>query len=128
MWQPATAKTMRERDYTTMTKFKDFGAGKLDENAQPISFKLHGEDFNCKSQMQGRNLLKLVSSANADDPVESAKAVNNFFDMVLLKEDLVRFNTLLEDDEKIVTVETLAEIVSWLMEQYTNRPEEQPEV
>lgn len=110
-----------------MTKFKDFGAGRLDEQAQPISFKLHGEEFNCKPTMQGRSLLKLVSSANADDPVESAKAVNSFFDMVLLKDDLARFNALLEDDEKITTVETLADIVSWLMEQYTDRPEQQPE-
>ena len=54
--------------------------------------------------------------------------ISGFFGHVLTDESAERFNLLLEDKERIVLVETLSEIVSWLMTEYTNRPEEQPEV
>jgi len=37
-----------------------------------------------------------------------------------------RFNTLLDDPGKIVSVETLGEIIGWLIEEYSNRPNQQP--
>jgi hypothetical protein len=43
------------------------------------------------------------------------------------EESYLRFEDLLQDKEKIVSVETLSEIVAWLIEEYGNRPEEQPE-
>lgn len=112
-----------------MSRFKDFGTGSKDgREFPPLSFKLHGEEFHCVTQVQGRVLLSLTSMADVDDPVKSAEAVNKFFEIVLLDESLKRFNDLAESKDRIVTVETLAEIVSWLMEEYSGRPEQQPEV
>jgi hypothetical protein len=111
-----------------MSRFKDFGAGKNEGNVAPLSFKLHGEEFHCVPQVQGRTLLSLVSLANVDDAVKSAEAVNKFFEVVLLDESLARFNSIAESKDKIITVETLADIVAWLMEEYSGRPEAQPEV
>lgn len=111
-----------------MSRFKDFGAGKNEGNSSPLSFKLHDEEFHCVPQVQGRTLLSLVSLANVDDAVKSAEAVNKFFEVVLLDESLERFNLIAESKDKIITVETLADIVSWLMEEYSGRPEAQPEV
>jgi hypothetical protein len=111
-----------------MSRFKDFGAGKNEGNKSPLSFKLHGEEFSCVPQVQGKTLLSLVSVANTDDPVKSAEAVNKFFEIVLLDESLERFNKIASSKDKIITVETLADIVAWLMEEYSGRPEEQPEV
>jgi hypothetical protein len=108
-----------------MSKFKDFGS--IDsKDLEPISFKLWEEDFECVSSIQGKVLLDLVSDSGSDDPVKSAQTMNKFFAAALKKDSLEKFNTLLEDPEKIVTVELLGEIVGWLVEQYSNRPSERP--
>ena len=113
-----------------MPRFKDFGS-KKSENVEPISFKLWEEDFNCVPELQGKVLLDMVSSVNTDgdssDASSQAKAINEFFSTVLTDESEKRFNTLLTDKEKIVSVDTLGEIVGWLVEQYTNRPTERPQ-
>lgn len=111
-----------------MSRFKDFGAGSASDSKEPLVFKIHGEEFHCVPEVQGKALLKLVSESSADDPVKAANAIDTFFDLVLQEESLERFNSLVQDKHRIVTVETLTEIISWLMEQYTDRPEAQPEV
>lgn len=111
-----------------MARFKDFGAGKEDNaSKEPISFKLHGEDFHCHSRLQGKTLLEFIELANSDNASDSAKVTRTFFEKVMNAENYSRFNTLLNDEEKIVTVETLSEIIGWLIEEYSNRPNQQPE-
>jgi hypothetical protein len=110
-----------------MSRFKDFGS-KVVENLEPISFKIWDEEFSCVPQLQGKVLLDMVSSVNTDsdssDASSQAKAINDFFSSVLTDESEKRFNALLTDKERIVSVDTLGEIVGWLVEQYTNRPTE----
>lgn len=110
----------------TTKRFKDFGSGEQ-ENSTPLSFKLHGEEFFCVPQVQGKLLLELVSESSSDDPAASAAIVTKLFEYVLEDESVGRFNALLVDKKKIVSVETLAEITGWLVEEYTKRPEGQPE-
>lgn len=111
-----------------MSRFKDFGKpADLDKPAEPLSFKLWDEEFECVKRIQGRVMLELVESSNADDPAASAKTIRTFFKKVLLPESYDRFDALLNDQEKIVTVETLSQIVAWLIEQYGDRPNQQPE-
>jgi len=109
-----------------MTRFKDFGSGDT-KKQKPLSFKLHGESFDCVPQVQGKLLLELVADSGSDDAAVSASIITKFFDYVLKDESLIRFNALIRDKEKIVSVETLGEITGWLVSEYTNRPEEQPE-
>jgi len=111
-----------------MTRFKDFGTGDQDPNAEPISFKLHGQEFKCVKQIQGKTMLELISASSSDDPSRNADAVNMFFSKVLLKDSYEQFQALQEDPEKIVSVETLSEITSWLIEEYSSRPTERPSV
>ena len=108
-------------------RFKDFGAGSANVDSTPLSFKLHGEEFLCKPAIQGKFLLTLVADSSSNDPDRSSKVVTDFFQKVLVKESAERFDNLLKSDEKIVTVDTLAEITEWLMESYTSRPNQQPE-
>jgi hypothetical protein len=54
--------------------------------------------------------------------------ITDFFSSVLVEESLGRFNNLIVDKERVVTTETLAEITGWLVEQYGDRPNQQPEV
>jgi len=108
-------------------RFKDFGAGAGKLNKAPLSFKLHGEEFECVTAIQGRVMLQLIKTSNGEDGAATAGVIDGFFSHVLKDESKVRFDALLEDREKIVTVETLSEIVAWLIEEYSNRPESQPE-
>jgi hypothetical protein len=109
-----------------MTRFKDFGSGKKTD-AEPLSFKLHGDTFECLPQIQGKLLLDLVADSSGEDPAKSAAVIDLFFSQVMTDDSYVKFNALLKDKNKIVSVETLAAIVGWLVEEYSDRPEEQPE-
>lgn len=109
-----------------MTRFKDFGGGTADD-IEPISFKLYDEEFNCVKQVQGKVLINIVAAASDSDPAASLKIINTFFEAVMYEESYIRFEALLDDKERIVTVETLGDITSWLIEEYSNRPNQQPE-
>ena len=105
----------------TTGRFKDFGSGG-DVNTQPLSFKLYGEDFQCKTALQGKVLLDMVSDSGSESNGMATALIDKFFAKVLLPESFERFLKLVEDPSKIVTVEKLGEITSWLVEQYSSRP------
>lgn len=118
--------TNEKKDELHMSKFRDFGSESLAER-EPISFKLQGEEFQCLKAVQGKVLLDLISKSSSEDPAAQAKVIDEFFGSVLEDESLTRFNSLLVDKTRIVTTETLAEITSWLIEQYADRPNQEPE-
>jgi hypothetical protein len=107
------------------TRFKDFGDGGV-INSEPLNFKLHGEDFACKPNLQGKALLDMASMSSSADPVVLAQGISLFFSKALQEESYARFQSLLDSD-KIVTVESLAEIAGWLVQEYSNRPNQGPE-
>jgi hypothetical protein len=106
-----------------MARFKDFGSPAANQD-EPITFSLYGENFHAVPAIQGKTLMGLIKDADMDNPAESANMVLGFFDKVLVPESLERFTALTESKDKIVPVETLAEIVGWLVEEYSGRPEE----
>jgi hypothetical protein len=108
------------------TRFKDFGDGGA-QNTDPISFKLHGEDFECVKNLQGNALLSLVAKAGSGNATDAADTIKDIFSRALLAESYERFEKLIDDKDKIVTVETLGEITAWLVEQYSGRPTSGPE-
>lgn len=111
-----------------MAKFRDFGNVSIDEKSEPISFKLNEEEFHCVPALPGKVLLEMVAKSSSDNPADQANMIDDFFSRALLDESLERFNTLINDKVKVVTAETLGEITSWLVEQYADRPNPQPEV
>lgn len=111
-----------------MAKFKDFGGpDKRKKKAEPISFKLYDEEFECVPEIQGQVLLEFAAKSSSSDAGSNASIISEFFGHVLLDESYERFSALVKDKNKVVSVETLAEITSWLMEAYTDRPNQQPE-
>lgn len=110
-----------------MPRFKDFGSGKQQAEREAVSFKLYDEEFNCVTNIQGKVLLDIVAKSTSEDPAESARVMSEFFENILTDESFKRFDKLVHDKEKFVHVETLSEIVGWLIGQYSDRPEEQPE-
>lgn len=108
------------------SRFKDFGDGGV-VVTEPLSFKLHGEDFECRPAIQGKVLLDMVSTASSDDQGAATAVIMDFFKATLTPESMKKFENLLETPDKIVTVETLGEITAWLVEQYSGRPQQGPE-
>lgn len=111
-----------------MTRFKDFGTGADGDQKEPLTFKLHGEEFRCLPQVQGKLMLDLANNGDDNSPGQTAKFIGKFFVSVLEDESYKRFDDLLTSKDRIVSVETLSEIIGWLVEEYTTRPEEQPEL
>jgi hypothetical protein len=111
-----------------MSRFKDFGAPNTGVKQEKLSFKIYDEDFECIPVLPGKTLLSFAELSSSEDGAESAKAINVFFKKVLTEESYTRFDALTEDPERLVTVETLAEIVNWIIEAYTDRPTQGSEV
>ena len=109
-----------------MSRFKDFGAGG-DVNQEPMSFKLYDEEFHCVPSIQGKAILELVADSSSEDPSKTAGVIKAFFRQTLVDESYARFDSLLDDPSKIVTVEALGEISAWLVGEYTSRPTQRPE-
>ncbi len=107
-----------------MARFKDFGTPFNAEDAETISFKIYDETFECFPEMQGKTLLEFIQLTQSEDTTDSAFAMEMFFLKVLKPESAARFDALAKDPERIVSVQTLAELVGWIMEQYSNRPNE----
>jgi hypothetical protein len=110
-----------------MTKFKDFGSGGNTAEVEPIEFALHGETFECIPEIQGSVLLSIVGSTADGAPAASAALITSFFGKVLTDESAERFDALINSKDRIVSIQTLGEITGWIIEEYTNRPERQPE-
>ena len=107
---------------TKTAKFKDFGKTQSLDDFPPITFALNGEEFTCRSAMPGTMLLDFIRRADSDSGGMAAEAVVDFLKTSLEEIDADRFQVMINDPETIVQVETLGEIVGWLVEQYTARP------
>jgi hypothetical protein len=110
-----------------MTRFKDFGSGNTGEAKEPLSFQIYDQTFNCIPEVQGKLMLDLSGDLASEDPGATARLIDKFFGQILTDESWERFSALLTDKTKIVSVETITEVISWLIEEYTGRPNQQPE-
>ncbi len=109
----------------TAQRHKDFGRPVKIEELEPVTFDLYGETFNCYKQIHGVTLLRFVKEANSEDGSRATDAMLSIFERVLPNEEYVRFETLCNDPDTVVPVDTLGEIIGWLMEVYSERPTKQ---
>lgn len=99
-----------------MTRYRNFGSPA--QSDEVVAFDLYEEQYKCKAALQGRTLIELVARADADDPAVAAAAVLHFFDVVMVDESRERFNALTNSEDRVVSLETLTQIMEWLVEQY----------
>ena len=107
-------------------KFKDFGSPVAASSDEPVTFQLYGETFRCRPAMQGTALIQFIADASGDDTGAGAKAVLSFFDLAIVEADHDRWHELTLSEDHIVPMETLSEIMDWLVEQYSARPTQPP--
>jgi hypothetical protein len=113
---PAAAKKKRHKSFKVVN---------IDES-EPLTFDLGGEEFTCYPEIQGKAILDIMRTAAEGDAdtrgVMMAVSVLDFFEKVMDASEYERFNKLMEDPKRIVPMDTLSEIMSWLIEEYTDRP------
>jgi len=106
-------------------RHKSFAVRNIDD-AEPLTFDLGGEEFNCYAEVQGKTILDIMKVAAAGDEesrgVLMAVSILDFFEKVMPPEEYTRFEALMEDPKRIVPMDTLSEIMQWLIEEYTDRP------
>ena len=106
------------------TRHKDFGS-----NAQkdPVTFSVNGEEFVAHPYIPGKVLIELGKRARSEDPTEAFDVMIELFEVALEEESLGRFEDMLEDVENPLTMDQIADITAFLIEEYSERPEEQRE-
>jgi len=107
-----------------MAKIKDFGAPSLGDDLEDITFVLYEESFTCRRGIPGKVMIDIAAqTADESDPAAGARVIDDFFKSVLIDEETYnRFNSILRDPDKMIPIESIMEIVSWLMEVYGERP------
>ena len=108
-----------------MARHKSFGSPVLNSD-EPLTFDLYDTTYRCKPAMQGRLLIEFIARSSANDPAAGAQAVLDFFDSAIIESDLQHFKDVLSSEDKIVPMDTLTEIMDWMIEEYTGRPTQQP--
>ena len=86
-----------------------------------IGFVLGETEYQCKAEVQGAVILDFIAAADAGTGAAAAKIVP-FFDHVLPKAELEKFKAQIESEDEIIEIETLSDIVGYLIEEYTERP------
>lgn len=111
-----------------MVRTKDFGTPEYDNNIEPVTFSIYGETFTGVAQLQGRVLLEFSKLAGGDGEITDLSYLLTFFEDALENESWVRFDAMTRSKDKIISIELLSEIISFLIEEYSDRPEELPEL
>lgn len=101
---------------------KTFRGGKNIAEFEPIEFDLNDQTYKCKPALQGAVLLEFVARADSESGGEAAGALYGFFQDAMEPEEYERFRAYLNSPEIIIDMETIGEIASWLVEEYTSRP------
>lgn len=105
------------------------------DDSEPLSFDLkyksgEVETFNCYPEIPGKLLIDLMKPAAAADEdragVMMAVSVLEFFPQVMDEDEWARLESALNDRKRVVSMEQLSNIMSWLVEEYSERPTQQP--
>lgn len=104
-------------------KIKSFTSKKT-EKAEAIQFELEGESFEAYGQVPGAVLLDFIGATDGDSTGKSATSILKYLESSLDAENFKRFDKIIRDPEKLIEIEVLAEIVSYLIEERTSRPTE----
>lgn len=82
--------------------------------------------FRAKARVPGILLLNLVGSGVHEDNSYSAAAVGHFMEQALDKRDRTRFDDLLKQEDSPIDMDSLNDVIKFLVEQYSPRPTERP--
>ena len=112
-----------------MSSFMDFDAMLREKTGAPPTFHIGGQDFTCRTKVPWRKLDSLVfqirTGLYAEDKTEQ-DLTEDFFKMVIIKDDRQRFIDLLnadgdDDDDEVADYAQVGKLTNWLMDIYLKR-------
>lgn len=106
-------------------RHKNFGSP-VASSDEPITFEIYGQVFRCRPALQGVVLINFIAESASDDSAAGAKAVLEFFNKAIRPEDRERFFEMTNSEDYVIPMETLSEIMDFLVEAYAARPTQQP--
>lgn len=107
-----------------MSARKSF-APKKKAAAKPVEFDLLDETFTAVPKIPGITLLEFIASGEGEDSGGAvAKGILDYLRSSMKKEEYKRFHDFVSDPENEIEIDTLSEIVSYLIEQQSSRPTE----
>ena len=102
-------------------RYKDFGSN---PKKDPVEFSVNGQDFVAHAEIPGKVLIELAKRARSEDPTEAFEVMIELFEVALEAESLERFEDLMDNVEEPLTMDQIADITAFLIEEYSARPEE----
>lgn len=103
-------------------RYRDFGTVRRASEMEPLFFDLCGKRFHCRPALQSKKMLSFVRKADGDSGAAAGEALHEFLETVILPEDVEAWREIIDGDEFIIQASTLGDIVTWLVEQYAERP------
>lgn len=100
---------------------KSFGSP-TPQGVQPMLLEVNDQKFKVRGAMSGVRLLNLVRAMDGTGDTDSASEMLKFIETALLVEDRERGMHYLTDSDPPVTLTTLTEIITWLIEEYSGKP------
>lgn len=91
-----------------------------------VGFVLGETKYRCKGDIQGAVILDFIAAAE-DGASGAAAKIIPFFESVLPAAEFTKFSAQLKSEDEIIEIETLSEIVGYLIEEYTERPTQESE-
>lgn len=109
-------------------RFKDFGSDQILDTSEyePVTFRLDGQDFLCYPVLPGSALLEFVSDADSGEGGRASESILRFFKAAMAEDEYERFYTLIKRPDRVTPMEVLADISTWLVEVYSDRPTKLP--
>lgn len=98
-------------------KVKSFTSSKEKKAVEPIVFELEGETFEAYGQVPGTVLLEFIDASSREDSAGTAGAILGYLKSSMDAKTFRRFDKLTRDPEVLIELSTLADIVSYLIEQ-----------
>lgn len=105
-----------------MARHKKFSGGTKITDFEPLGFELNGEEFTCHAAIPGAVMIDFIRRADSDSMGNSAEALFSFLKSSMDESEYERFNKLINDPEVIIDISLIGEIVSYLIEEYGERP------
>ena len=109
-------------------RFKDFGSDQIIDTSEyePVSFRFDGQDFTCYSALPGSALLEFVSDADSGEGGRASESILRFFKAAMPETEYERFYALIKRPDRVTPMDALADISTWLVEVYAERPTKLP--
>ena len=105
-------------------KIKSFAAPSASEEVlpDPIPFELAGVELEAYGEVSGAVLLDFIANSGGDSSADTAKAILSYLKDSMDEENSTKFNDIIRDPKKRIKIETLSEIVAYLVEERASRP------